>query len=129
MFSLGWCVIFLFPFLFSLKFAIRKQAYKNGIERGELRVGLIIHPQAILVRLNRKSFYLIPRSRLKSVSIQSYLHAKRLSATKIVFTDIERKNHANVVSINSFGAFDYFAHQEKLTDSLRREYPELTVLG
>lgn len=129
MFSLGWCVIFLFPAIFSLRFAIRKHTYKSGIDSGDSRVGLIIHPEALLVRLNRKSYYLIPRNWLSAVTVQRYLHANRLSATKIVFTDNEGKDYGNIIGINSFGVFDYFDHQGELADALRRWNPELTVLG
>jgi hypothetical protein len=128
-YNLMWGLPALIAFLITSYLTYRKEKYVYGVESGEMRIGMVIHPEALLVRLSENSCFLIPRSWLKAVTVQSYTHGKGGRATKMVFTDIDGKDHQNIISINSFGLFDYFDHQEKLAAALRSWNPELTVRG
>lgn len=128
-YNLMWSLPALFFLIIAAYFTMRKENYATRVASGELRIGIIIHPEAILIRLSENSCYLIPRNWLKAVTVQRYLHGKGRSATKIVFTDIEDKDHGNIVGINSFGIFDYFDDEGKLAATLRLWNPDLTVRG
>ena len=88
-----------------------------------------VTPQGVLVRLSENSCFLIPRTWLKAVTVQSYTHGKGGQATKLVFTDLEGKDHHNIIGYNAFGLFDFFDHRETMPAALRRWNPELTVRG
>lgn len=108
--------------------AVKKQIYASGISMKTLRIGLFIHPTALLVRWNREKCCVIPRSSLRGIAVRSYLHANRTPATKLIFTDAEGKGHLNIVGINSFGFGDRLdADKEKLLDALKKWAPELNV--
>jgi|GEM_PF-3202413 len=130
-----WVLLFLsfYVILFTLAVsltwrAIKKQIYASGISMQTLRIGLFIHPTALLVRWNQKKCCVIPRTALRSIAVRSYLHANRTPATKLIFTDTEGKEHLNIVGINSFGFGDRLdVDREKLLDALKRWAPELNV--
>lgn len=128
-YNLMWSLPALFFLIIASYFAIRKESYANRVESGDLRIGLIIHPEALLVRTGMDSCYLIPRDWLTAVTIQRYLHGKGCWATKMVFTDIEGKDHAGIVGINTFGIFDYFDDNGKLPSALRIWNPQMIVRG
>jgi hypothetical protein len=130
-----WVLLFLsfYLILFALAMfltwrAIKKQIYASGISLKTLRIGLFIHPNALLVRWNREKCCVIPRAALRAIAVRSYLHANRTPATKLIFTDTEGKEHHNIVGINSFGFGDRLdVDREKLLDALKRWAPELNV--
>lgn len=128
-YNLLWCICPLIPLLLAFYIAVRKESYASRVESGDLRIGVIIHPEALLVRTDEHSFYLIPRHWLKAVTVQRYLHGKGLWATKVVFTDIDGNDNGSIIGINSFGGLDYFAHEGTFAAALRRWNPELVVRG
>ena len=127
--DLMWCILPFLTFIFTAYFAIRKEMYVYGIENGERRVGLVIHPEALLVRLKNDSCYLLPKDWLTVVTLQQYAHGKGGRATKLVFTDISGKEHSNIIEFNAYGLFERFDHKENLAEALRRWNPKLEVRG
>ena len=114
-------LIFVFlGLLAALILASRKQWIANRINSGKLRLGIIFHPEAIIVRLRKNSCYLLPRDFLKSGIVDTYLHARGTRAVKITFIDYAGIPHTNIVGINSFGIFDFLMPDENLMATLNR---------
>lgn len=128
-YNLMWCILPFLTFIFTVYFTIRKEMKVYAIESGERRIGLVIHPEAILVRLKNDTCSLIPRDWLKIVTLQQYAHGKGGRATKLVFTDADGKEHLDILGFNAYGIFERFDHKENLADALRRWNSRLEVRG
>lgn len=125
---MGFYVLLFVVAIFLTWRAVKKQIYASGISMKTLRIGLFIHPTALLVRWNREKCCVIPRSALRAIAVRSYLHANRTPATKLIFTDTEGKEHHNIVGINSFGFGDRLdVDKEQLLGALKKWAPELNV--
>lgn len=118
-------------FLFALK-----SKYKRRVESGRLRLGVFLHPDALLIRRKENSCFLIPKNLLRGVIFERYTHAHymynsagpRLRATKLIFVDSDGKKHLDIVGIEAFGLADRFEHYEDLISALHRWKPELEIV-
>jgi len=128
-YNLMWSVLPFIALTFTVYLAIRKEIYVYKMESGEGRIGLVIHPEALLVRISNKSCTLLPRTWLKAVTVQTYTHGKGNRAGKMVFTDIDKKDHPQILGANAFGVFDFFPQHDDLAKTIRRFYPEIEVRG
>lgn len=128
-YNLMWCILPFIALLLAAYLAIRKEIYVYKMESGERRIGLVIHPEAILVQISNKSCALLPRNWLKAVTVQTYTHGKGGRGAKMVFTDIEGKDHPHILGVNAYGLFDHFPQNDDLAQTIRRCYPEIEVRG
>jgi hypothetical protein len=108
--------------------AVRRGRYVRRVRSGELRLGLFVHPDAILVRTRENSCFLLPRNFLRGVIYDRYFHMKGALATRLIFIGADGKQYADIVGRNAFGIYDRFEHYEDLIDALRRWKPNLEIV-
>jgi hypothetical protein len=128
-YNLMWSILPFIALIFTAYLAIRKEIYVYKMESGEGRIGLVIHPEALLVRISNKACFLLPRNWLKAVTVQTYTHGKGGRGAKMVFTDIEGKEYPHILGANAYGLFDHFPQNDDLAKTIRRCYPEIEVRG
>jgi fumarate reductase subunit D len=125
-------LIFTVPFLLILAvplfFAVRKHKYKMRVESGQLRLGVFVHKDALLIRTGENSCTLLPRDFLSGVVLARYYHNKHIYATKLIFVDSANNEYPNIIGMHYFGFFDMFDHFRNLSDALKSWKPELKIV-
>ncbi len=125
-------LIFTVPFLLVLAlplfFAVRKHKYKMRVESGQLRLGVFVHKDALLIRTGENSCTLLPRDFLSGVILARYYHNKHTYATQLTFLDSAGNEYPNIVGMHYFGFFDMFDHFQNLSDALKSWKPELEIV-
>jgi hypothetical protein len=108
--------------------AVRRERYRRRVRSGELRLGVFVHRDALLIRTKEDTCFLLPRTFVRAVIFEKYLHWKHTHATRLIFVDADGNRYLDIIGRNAFGIADRFEHYQNLAHALRRWKPELEIV-
>jgi hypothetical protein len=128
LFDLIWFLPLFISSFVALFIAVRMQRKKSRVEGGDLRLGVLIHPDAILIRIKENVCYLFPKSYLKEAIIERFSHGRRIFSTVLTFVGRDAQQFYVIKPFTwiSFwlGAFDC---DKELEESFRRWKPKMKI--